>query len=60
VSKNLGNKMGDALAMVAEYILHDLQPFPGDEKFTPLLVDDWEVDNRFSYPTRRGHEKLYG
>jgi len=44
--------MGDAPAMVAEYILHDLQPFPGDERFLQHQADSWKVDNRFSVTQR--------
>ena len=35
-------QIGDAPAMVAEYILHDVHPFPGDEHFPQ---DGWEVNN---------------
>ena len=41
-------KIGDALAMVVEYILNDIQPFPGDNYFLQLQNDSWEVDNQFS------------
>jgi hypothetical protein len=53
------NKIGDALAMVAEYILSDIQPFPGDNYFLQLQDDSWEVDNRFSVTQRPGDTKNY-
>ena len=53
------NKIGDALAMVAEYILNDIQPFPGDNHFLQFQDNDWEVDNRFSVTQRRGDTKNY-
>jgi hypothetical protein len=45
-------QMGDAPAMVAEYILHNLQPFPGDEHFLQHQADSWEVNSRFSVTQR--------
>ena len=45
--------------MVAEYILHDLQPFPGDERFPQLETESWEVNNRFSVTQRPKDSKNY-
>ena len=46
-------------AMVAEHILHDVQPFPGDDHFPQLQTESWEVNNRFSVTQRSKDSKTY-
>jgi hypothetical protein len=52
-------QIGDALAMVAEHLLNDLQPFPGDDRFPQQQVHGWDAQNRFSVATRPGDLENY-